>query len=148
MHGMLLVPGMEPYPPRMALAPRTPTNQHSASVNPGDHRVWSRDGTLSPPGAAGSTNPSQSVIIPWAWGFHTVRGGIDPGGPFRARVLELYIYGGISDPGWDLILPGYRWLHDPQPISNQPVRWGFHTVRGGIDAGDHRIIPGFLFANV
>ena len=28
-----------------------------------------------------------------------------------------------------------RWLNEPQPISNQPVGWGFHTVRGGIDKG-------------
>ena len=52
--------------------------------------------------------------------------------------------------GWELILPGCdgtsalsreatlaaRWLHEPQPISNQLVGWGFYTVRGGIDPGD------------
>ena len=57
--------------------------------------------------------------------------------------------------GWELILPGCdgtsalsreatlaaRWLHEPQPISNQLVGWGFYTVRGGIDPGDHRFRP-------
>ena len=51
---------------------------------------------------------------------------------------------------WDLNLPvrgatstlaqgatrAARWLHEPKPISNQPVRWGVHTLWGGIDAGD------------
>ena len=31
-----------------------------------------------------------------------------------------------------------RWLHDLQPISNHPLGWGFHTLRGGIDPGDLR----------
>ena len=31
MYEMLSVPGMEPYPPRVALAPRTPANQQSGS---------------------------------------------------------------------------------------------------------------------
>ena len=58
--------------------------------------------------------------------------------------------------GWEIILPGCggtlalargatlaaRWLHEPQPISNQPVwGWGFHAVRGGIDPGDIRFRP-------
>ena len=55
--------------------------------------------------------------------------------------------------GWELALPGCsgtstlargatlaaRWLHEPQPISNQPVvGWCFHTLWGGIDPGDPR----------
>ena len=59
--------------------------------------------------------------------------------------------------GWDLIIPGCggtstlsreatlaaRWLHEPlgQSISNQPVGWGFHTVRGGFDPGELRFRP-------
>ena len=56
---------------------------------------------------------------------------------------------------WDLNLPvrgatstlaqgatrAARWLHAPKPISNQPVRWGVHTVRGGINPGDVRFRP-------
>ena len=32
--------------------------------------------------------------------------------------------------GWDLTLPGWRWLHEPQPISNQPVGSGFPHCAG------------------
>ena len=35
-------------------------------------------------------NISQSAIGWWGWGFHTVRGGIDPGKlPFHTRVVEF-----------------------------------------------------------
>ena len=57
--------------------------------------------------------------------------------------------------GWELILPGCvrtstlsreaslaaRWLHEPQPISNQPISLGFHALQGGIDPGDLRFRP-------
>ena len=91
---------MGPYPPRVALALRTPANQRSASwvefhtgrggIDPGNHRfrpwfvgdldVWNDfrfgDGTLSCPGGAGYTD--------------IVRGGIDPGVTFFVpRLLEL-----------------------------------------------------------
>ena len=60
--------------------------------------------------------------------------------------------------GWDLNLPvsgatstltggatlAARWLHEPRPISNQPVWLGFHTVWGGIDPGDARFRPQVL----
>ena len=35
-------------------------------------------------------SPSQSAITQWGWGFHTVRGGIDPGDlRFRPLVFEV-----------------------------------------------------------
>ena len=57
--------------------------------------------------------------------------------------------------GWELILPGCggtsalargatlaaRWLHEPQPISNQLIGWVFNTARGGIEPGDLRFRP-------
>ena len=57
--------------------------------------------------------------------------------------------------GWELILPGCvrtstlsreatlaaRWFHEPQPISNQPISLGFHTLRGGNDPGDLPLRP-------
>ena len=67
-----------------------------------------RDGNLSSPGAAvpwrwpegqlspraGSMSPSQSAITRWGWGFHTLRGGIDPGDlrlrPRVAGVVEIW----------------------------------------------------------
>ena len=39
--------------------------------------MCSGDEIVYSPGAGGFTNPSQSAISQWGWGFHTVRGGID-----------------------------------------------------------------------
>ena len=46
----------------------------------------------------------------WGWGFHTVRGGIDPGvHHFRPRFVGLYVYvEGFMMRGWNLVLPGPR----------------------------------------
>ena len=42
------------------------------------------------PGDAGPLNPSQSAISEWSWGFHTVRGDVDPEDHrFRPRFVEL-----------------------------------------------------------
>ena len=55
--------------------------------------------------------------------------------------------GGFLTRGWELLLSGCvgtsalargatlaaRWLHEPQPISNQSVELGFHILPGGID---------------
>ena len=90
----------------MALAPRTPANQQSAS----GLRVPHRAGQYRPGG------PPFSSPLCWS-----------------CRCME-----GFLIRGWDLILPGWRWLHEPQPSSNQPVGFVFHTVRRGFDPGDHR----------
>ena len=94
-------PGMGPYPSRAALAPSQPISNKTVRLQfphragrcrPGGppfpspvcwickYMQWfmSGDGKLSSPGGAGSTNPSQSAINQWDWGFHTVRGVIDP----------------------------------------------------------------------
>ena len=35
-------------------------------------------------------NPSKSAIRQWGWGFHTVHGGVDPGGHrFRSRFVVV-----------------------------------------------------------
>ena len=87
---------MGSYPPRVALAPRTP-----------------------------------------GWVFHAVRGGIDPGDcRFRPRFVRVVDMEGFLMRGWDHILPGWHWLDDLRTPG-----WGFHTVRGGIDPGDHRFRP-------
>ena len=42
----------------------------------------------------------------WGWGFHIVRGGMDPGvHNFRPRFVGLYIYGRIHDAGMEPYLP-------------------------------------------
>ena len=50
-----------------------------------------RGWNLSSPGCADSmTIPSQSAIGQWDWGFHTVRGGFDPGDHcFRPRAVGV-----------------------------------------------------------
>ena len=44
----------------------------------------------------------------------------------------------IYDPGNpSLVALALRtWIYEPQPISNEPVGWGFHTVQGGVDPGE------------
>ena len=75
---------------------------------------------------AGFTNPTQEWCAQ-SWGFHIVRGGIDPvndhlrprrGGSCRCM-------GWFMIQGWDIILRGWRWLHESQLISNEPVGLGF-----------------------
>ena len=50
---------------------------------------------------------------------------------------------GFPIRGWEPILPGVCWLYvRSQPISDRGQwGWGFHTVRGGFDAGGHRFCP-------
>ena len=58
-------------------------------------------------------NTGQSAIGWRCWGFHTVRGGINPGElRFRTRVcgFELCIKG-FMIRRWEPILPGMRWLY-------------------------------------
>ena len=53
----------------------------------GGTRRWP-EGQLSPRSA--SMSPSKSAITQRGWGFHTVRGGIDPGNiRFRPRVVGV-----------------------------------------------------------
>ena len=55
---------------------------------------------------------------------------------FVPRLSELYVHGGISDPGMGLFLPG--WYCSTNPSQSAISQWGrFHTVRGGYDSGVH-----------
>ena len=48
---------------------------------------------------------------------------------------------------WHLILPGFRWLYEPPPISHRPVGLGFPRCDAANDPGDHRFrlhLVGFL----
>ena len=50
---------------------------------------------------------------------------------------------------WHLILPGFRWLYEPPPISHRPVGLGFPRCVAAIDPGDHRFrlhLVGFVDA--
>ena len=56
---------------------------------------------------------------------------------FVLGVLELSLYGRISDPGMGRYL--YRMAMAPRTSG-----WGFHTVGGGIDQGDQCFGPRFV----
>ena len=81
-------------------------------------------------------SPSQSAITQWGRGFHTLRGGIDPGicvslGCWSCRYVE-----GFLTRGWELILPGVRCsMYDPPPISDRPVGLGFPHRAGRFRPG-------------
>ena len=67
---------------------------------------------------------------------------------FVPRLLELWVYVSISNPGMGPYSAGWRCLHESQAINDQAPRTpvyqrsaigvggrGFHTMRGGIDPG-------------
>ena len=58
---------------------------------------------------------------------------------FVPSILELYIYEMISDPEVGPCPPRVA-------LALRIPGWGFHTVRGGIDPGDHRFRPRFAGA--
>ena len=102
-------------------------------------------GTYPPRGAlALCTILNQSAIGQWDWGLHTVRGGFDPGiTVFVPRLSELLRYRRISNPGIETYPPRGALALCTIPSQSATVQWGwgFHTVRGGFDPGDHRFRP-------
>ena len=83
------------------------------------------------------------------WGFHTVRGGVDPTEldflPRFVKVLDVWIDvwtggGTISSPDGAGSI-----IYDPQPIRDRPVGGvGNPTLRGGISPGDIRVRSRFV----
>ena len=75
---------------------------------------------------AGSMSLIQSATRQWIWGFHILRGGIEPG-ELRFRPRSCRGMEGVLILGWDLILSGCggistlargaalaaRWLYEP-----------------------------------
>ena len=62
---------------------------------------------------------------------------------FVSMLSELSIYGGIPDPGMRSYRPRVA-LALCSNLSQSAIGqrgWGFHTVRGGFDPGDHRFRP-------
>ena len=90
-------------------------------------------------------SPRQSATSQWDWGFHTLRGGIDPGDlRFRTRVVgAVDVWKDFSSGDGNPSSPGCAGsMYDPQPINDRGRwGWGFHNVRGGFDPGDHRFCP-------
>ena len=55
------------------------------------------------------SSPSQSAISRWGWGFHTVRGGVDPADHrFRPRVVGFVEVYRDSEPGMGTFPPRVR----------------------------------------
>ena len=91
------------------------------------------------------------------WGFHTLRGGIDPRDPrFRRRVVGVVEAWKTLPPGdGNTSSPGSagprRWPEGPLSSRAGAMTpgqstitlwgWGFHTRRGGIGPGDVRLRP-------
>ena len=83
---------------------------------------------------------SQSATSQCGWGRQILRGGIDPADlRFRRRVVEVidlwktfqFGDGNLSSPGC------VGCMYDSKAAIGW-WRWGFYTVRGGFDTGDHR----------
>ena len=91
------------------------------------------------------TRPSQSAIGRWGWGFHTVRGGTDPG---DLRFLsqgcgDCRYRDGFTYRGWESILPGCRCLRaSPSQSATTHWRWCFYTEQSGSDPGIPPSFPG------
>ena len=53
------------------------------------------------------------------------------------------MYAGISDPGMGTCRPrvALALFSSPNQSAIGLRGWGFHTVRGGFDSGDHRFRP-------
>ena len=90
------------------------------------------DGELSSPGAAGpqrwpegqlspragSMSPSQSAIPLWGWGFHTLRAVSTRGiCVFVPSIWSCRCMAGFLMRGWQLILPGVRWIFARSPAN-------------------------------
>ena len=77
-----------------------------------------------------------AIRIP-GWGFHNVRGGIEPG---EIHVRHQYI--GVVDV-WKDFCSGDGTLSFPGGAGSTNARMGF-PYRAGIDPGDHRFRPCLL----
>ena len=94
---------------------------------------------------AGFTNPSQHWCTR-SWGFHTVRGGIIRGGNrVRCRIIGVVdIRKAFCSVDGIAHSPCAGGFTNPSLSAISQWRWGFHTVRGGIDPEDHRSRPLFV----
>ena len=103
---------------------------------------------------------SQSATSQLGWGFHTLRGGIDPGDlRFRPRVVgvvemwKVFRSGNenLSSPGAAgprrcperQLSPRAGSMSLNQSATSQ-LGWDFHTLRGGIDPWYHRLVSRFV----
>ena len=85
------------------------------------------------------------ILTGWGWlykrqvGVSTRSGTVSTTGTtvFVPGLLGLYMHGRIYDAGMG--------LYPPRVVLALRISdWGFHTVRGGIDPGDHRFRPRFV----
>ena len=104
------------------------------------------------PGLCSLYAPQPRAIGPWDWGFHTVRGGVDPGElDFRTGVGVVEMWNDVCTRNGAQSSPGGRTkrrgpilpvlcllcsLYATSQLATSPWDWGFHTVRGGVDPGE------------
>ena len=101
-------------------------------------------------------SPSQSGTTQLDWRFHTLRGYVDPGNlRFRQRIVGVVEIWNVFKSGDETLSPGAAGPRrcperelSPRAgsmtlsqLATSQWRWGFHTLRGGIDAGDLRFSP-------
>ena len=90
-------------------------------------------------------SPSQSANHPVGLGFHTLRGGINPGDlRFVPGLLDFYMYGRISYAGMGNYPPWGALALCAIPCQSAIGQWdwGSHTVRDGFDPGIRVFVPG------
>ena len=142
MHGRIYYPGMGSYPPRVALALRTPSGGFHTV---GAVSTWGT--TVFVPGLLERCRCMEGVLV-WEWGLFlpgwrwlyefqvgvsTPWESVSTRGTtvFVPGLLDLWMYGRASDPGMSLILPGWCWLYEPlDGFSKQPVKLGLPHSAG------------------
>ena len=124
-----------------------------SGIDRGDHRfrprfvgvvhVWkdfgSGNGNLSPR-AAELDEPQPIIDQPVGLGFpHRARRYV-PGGSLYSSLVRRSVRAmeGLSTRGWGYFLPGWRWLHEIQPISDQPKGLGLPHRAGRYRPGGSR----------
>ena len=90
------------------------------------------------------TSPRQLPISQWHWGFHTVRGGIDP----EDHRFHPRFDGGngrISDSRTGTYPPpGARALQTQAKITINRWGWDLHTAQRDIDSGGTVFVSGLM----
>ena len=82
-------------------------------------------------------SPSQSAITQWGWGFHILRGGINPGDlRFRPRVV-------VVAEIWKDFFPGDGKLSSPGVAG--PRRWPEEQLSPRAGSNYHQILHSHLF---
>ena len=92
---------------------------------------------------ASRTPANSGVPAVGVFSSHTVRAVIVPRDNRFPSQLAGFVYKCVLCRGWDRILSGCRWLHEPQSISNQPMGLEFPHRAGRYRPGGPSFCPRF-----